>query len=190
MKYGLKQLRKDFPTDQKCLQFAFDTLHSRECGCGGVYKRVANRNAFYCTKCRKQVHPLAQTIFRRSLVPLRDWFRAMLLIHEGMSIAALGKELGIGYKTAWRVVHTLRQATHNDTISVCLPNGKSGTKPTKKGEPSTTKHTKTSTVQDTTSKNAPDNSVCGLRLFLGTAKEYRSALAAEKHKSGFYRLTI
>lgn len=110
MKYGLKQFRKDFPTDQACLEFAFDVLHSRECSCGGVYKRIAHRNAYYCTKCRKQINPLAQTIFKRSLVPLRGWFRAMLLIREGMSIIALGKELGIGYKTAWRVAHILRKA--------------------------------------------------------------------------------
>lgn len=103
MKYGLKQLRKDFPNDQKCLQFAFDTLHSRECSCGGVYKRVANRNAFYCTKCRKQVHPLAQTIFRRSLVPLRDWFRAIVMVEDGASIKDIQEMCGSTYKTCQRM---------------------------------------------------------------------------------------
>jgi hypothetical protein len=110
MKYGIKQLRKDFPTDQACLEFAFDVLHSRECSCGGEYRPVKGRKQFYCTKCHWQIAPLANTIFERSLVPLTKWFEAILMVEHGASIREIQFAIGAGYKTAWRVKMVLRLA--------------------------------------------------------------------------------
>ena len=120
-RYGLKQLRKDFPNDQSCLQFAFDTLHSKECACGGEYSPVKGRKQFYCTRCRKQISPLAQTIFRRSLVPLTRWFEAILMIEGCASIREVQLVLGVGYKTAWRVKKLLLLAQ-----SQKIPKGRLG----------------------------------------------------------------
>lgn len=191
MKYGLSHLRKDFPNDQKCLQFAFDTLHSRECGCGGVYSPVKGRKQFYCTRCRKQVAVLVGTIFERSVVGLLVWFRAMFLVHEGIGVKALQREIGTTYKTAWRIRSILRNAMRGDTIDIICPKKHTalGTKRTEKKPllvlPNGNKKTKKNT-KHTKENNTPP---FALKFFLGTAEQYQNALAVEKQKTSFWHLT-
>lgn len=106
MKYGLKQLRKDFPNDQACLQFAFDTLHSKECGCGGEYSPVKGRKQFYCSKCRFQIAPLSGTIFHKSDTPLTLWWHALWVFSNaksGVSAKELQRQIGCTYKTCYRI---------------------------------------------------------------------------------------
>src|SRR3990167_10230324 len=117
MKYGLKQLRKDFPNDQACLQFAFDTLHSRECACGGEYSPVKGRKQFYCSKCRFQIAPLSGTIFHKSDTPLTLWFHALWVFSNaksGVSAKEMERQLAVTYKTAWRIMSLIRKALKQD----------------------------------------------------------------------------
>lgn len=116
-KYGLAQLRKDFPNNQKCLQFAFDALHSRECSCGGVYAPVKGRKQFYCSKCRFQIAPLAGTIFHKSDTPLTLWWHALWVFSNaksGVSAKEMERQLAVTYKTAWRMLHLIRKALQQD----------------------------------------------------------------------------
>lgn len=117
MKYGLKQLRKDFPTDKACLDFAFDTLHSKECSCGGEYRRVEGRKQFYCTKCRFQIAPLSGTIMHKSDTPLTLWWHALWVFSNaksGLSAKDLERQLAVTYKCAWRILHQIRKALKQD----------------------------------------------------------------------------
>jgi len=117
MKYGLKQFKKDFPNDQACLQFAFDTLHSKECDCGGEYRPVEGRKQFYCSKCRYQIAPLADTIMHKSDTPLTLWFHALWVFSNaksGISAKELERQLAVTYKTAWRILHMIRKALKQD----------------------------------------------------------------------------
>lgn len=117
MKYGLKQLRKDFPTDRACLEFAFDTLHSRECSCGGTYAPVKGRKQFYCSKCRFQIAPLAGTIFHKSDTPLTLWWHALWVFSNaksGVSAKEMERQLAVTYKTAWRMLSLIRKALKQD----------------------------------------------------------------------------
>lgn len=117
MKYGLKQFKKDFPNDQACLQFAFDTLHSKECDCGGEYRAVEGRKQFYCSKCRYQIAPLADTIMHKSDTPLTLWFHALWVFSNaksGISAKELERQLAVTYKTAWRILHLIRKALKQD----------------------------------------------------------------------------
>lgn len=117
MKYGLKQFKKDFPNDQACLQFAFDTLHSKKCDCGGEYWPVEGRKQFYCSKCRYQIAPLADTIMHKSDTPLTLWFHALWVFSNaksGISAKELERQLAVTYKTAWRILHFIRKALKQD----------------------------------------------------------------------------
>jgi len=119
MKYGLKQFKKDFPNDQACLQFAFDTLHSKECDCGGEYRAVDGRKQFYCSKCRYQIAPLADTIMHKSDTPLTLWFHALWVFSNaksGISAKELERQLAVTYKTAWRILHLIRKALKQDGL--------------------------------------------------------------------------
>src|SRR3990167_116222 len=113
MKYGLRSLCRDFPNDQACLQFAFDTLHSRECACRGVYSPVKGRKQFYCSKCRFQIAPLSGTIFHKSDTPLTLWFHALWVFSNaksGVSAKEMERQLAVTYKTAWRMLSLIRKA--------------------------------------------------------------------------------
>lgn len=117
MKYGLKQFRKDFPTDQACLEFAFEVLHSYECSCGGTYTPVKGRKQFYCSKCRFQIAPLAGTIMHKSDTPLTLWFHALWVFSNaksGVSAKEMERQLAVTYKCAWRILMLIRKALKQD----------------------------------------------------------------------------
>ncbi len=116
-KYGMVQLRKDFPTDKACLEFVFNALHTKECGCGGVYALRESRKQYQCGKCRFAISPLAGTIFHKSDTPLTLWFAAILAFSNaksGISAKELERQLETTYKTAWRILHLIRKALAQD----------------------------------------------------------------------------
>jgi len=67
-----------------------------------------------CASCRYHASPTVGTIFERTRMPLKLWFRAMWLItHEKGGVSALGlqRQLGLrNYETAWTLLHKLRRA--------------------------------------------------------------------------------
>lgn len=116
-KYTIKDLKTQFPNDDVALDFVFDTLHSRDCSCGGTYSRVKGRKQYQCSKCRFQIAPTAGTIFHKSETPLTDWFFALFIFSNaksGISAKELERQLGCTYKTAWRMLWLIRQALKQD----------------------------------------------------------------------------
>jgi transposase len=79
-----------------------------------VFKRYATkqqRQSWTCTACGHHLHPTAGTIFHRSSTSLRLWFHAMYLMTStrcGISAKQLERELGVHYKTAWRMFNKIR----------------------------------------------------------------------------------
>lgn len=116
-KYGLNSLRKDFPTDTACLEFLFDSTHSRDCSCGGRYSLITGRKQFQCSKCRFQIAPAAGTIFHKSDTPLTLWFHALWVFSNaksGISAKEMERQLEVTYKTAWRMLRLIREALGQD----------------------------------------------------------------------------
>lgn len=116
-KYGIRSLEREFPNDDVCLDYLFDTLHSRKCSCGGTYKRITGRKQFQCSKCRFQIAPTAGTIFHKSDTPLTLWFKAILIFSNaksGVSAKELERQLEVTYKTAWRILALIRKALGQD----------------------------------------------------------------------------
>ncbi|HCC04697.1 TPA: IS1595 family transposase [Patescibacteria group bacterium] len=112
-KYSIRDLKADFPDDDTALAFIFDALHSHQCSCGGVYKKVSNRRKYQCSKCRFQIAPTAGTIFHKSDTPLNLWFHAIWVFSNaksGVSAKELERQLGVTYKTAWRMLKLIREA--------------------------------------------------------------------------------
>jgi transposase-like protein len=76
---------------------------------------VRNRTGFYrCNGCGNFDFTVrTETIFERSKVPLHKWLYAMYLLvtaRKGISSLQLAKEIGITQKSAWFVLHRLREA--------------------------------------------------------------------------------
>jgi transposase len=64
-----------------------------------------------CPACGLHVTPLAGTIFHKSSTSLHLWFYALYLITStrcGISAKQLERELGVTYKTAWRMFNRIR----------------------------------------------------------------------------------
>src|SRR6202050_3145664 len=72
------------------------------------------KDGFYrCYMCKLDFTVRTGTIFERSHVPLHKWLYAMYLLvtsRKGVSSLQLGKEIGITQKSAWFVLHRLREA--------------------------------------------------------------------------------
>jgi transposase-like protein len=63
-------------------------------------------------ECHKKFSVTVGTIFENSKIPLRTWFASMFLIStskKGISSLQLAEQLGVTQKTAWFVLHRIRE---------------------------------------------------------------------------------
>lgn len=115
-KYTVKDFRKQFPDDDACLewlkQFLYpDGINCIKCQRVTNHHKIASRKSYSCASCGHHVHPTAGTIYHKSRTPLTDWFYAVFLMAStrcGISAKQLERELGVTYKTAWRMFHQIR----------------------------------------------------------------------------------
>lgn len=106
-----------FSTDAVCLEEIKKLKYPKGVFCKSCKKitrhyRLTNRISYTCKFCRTQTSPLAGTIFEKTTTPLRIWFFAMYLMtytRATISIKQLQRELGVTYKTAWRMYQLLYQ---------------------------------------------------------------------------------
>lgn len=89
------------------------------CPCCGLGERITTRKGgFYrCNQCQEDFTVRTGTILERSHVPLHKWLCAMFILvtaRKGISSMQLAKEIGITQKSAWFVLHRIRQACGPD----------------------------------------------------------------------------
>jgi len=68
---------------------------------------------FYCNECKGQFTVTVGTVFERSKIPLTKWWMAAHLFNQGkngVSAHEIHRSLGVTYKTAWFMMHRLREA--------------------------------------------------------------------------------
>ena len=83
-----------------------------KCGRNAHFYRVKARKVYSCEYCGNQVAPMADTPFERTRTPLRDWFHVMFLFcttRSGVAAKQVERQLGVTYKTAWRMCHEIRK---------------------------------------------------------------------------------
>jgi transposase-like protein len=114
---------RDFPDDAACLEWLWRTRYSDDgehaycerCQQERTFKRYdteTRRQSWTCTACGLHVHPTAGTIFHKSSTSLHLWFYAMYLMTStrcGISAKQVERELGVTYKTAWRMCKLIRE---------------------------------------------------------------------------------
>ncbi|MAT96872.1 MAG: IS1595 family transposase [Anaerolineaceae bacterium] len=121
-KYTLKDLRKDFPTEEACLEWLKDRrypdgIYCKNCEEVTPHYLVASRKSFSCQNCGHHVHPTAGTIFHKSSTPLTIWFEVVFRMTQtrmGISAKQIEREMGVTYKTAWRMCKLVRQQLEED----------------------------------------------------------------------------
>ena len=116
-KYTIRDFDRDFPDDDACLDWLKDYLypngiHCRACAEVTKHHRIKSRPSYSCSRCGNHVHPMAGTIYQDSRTPLKLWFYATYLMAQtrcGISAKQLQRELGVTYKTAWRMFKQIRR---------------------------------------------------------------------------------
>ena len=118
------QLFQMFPDQESARQYLEARLwpNGPVCPCCKSGERITTRKGGYyrCNACKEDFTVRTGTIFERSHVPLHKWLFAMYLLvtaRKGISSLQLSKELSITQKSAWFVLHRLREA-----CGTALPN--------------------------------------------------------------------
>jgi transposase-like protein len=107
-----------FHSEQRCWDYLVEKRWPRGFVCPSCshthFYFIGQRYLFQCQKCRTQVSVTAGTIFHKTRTPLRKWFWAIFLASQhkkGISALQLQKFLELkSYKTAWTMLHKIRQA--------------------------------------------------------------------------------
>jgi transposase len=121
--YSLMEFMREFPDDDACLEWLWrnrfsprgDTAYCPKCETQRIHRRYGTsqqRQSWTCIHCGHHLHPKAGTIFHKSSTSLHLWFYAMYLMTStrcGISAKQLERELGVTYKTAWRMAKLIRQ---------------------------------------------------------------------------------
>jgi transposase-like protein len=120
--YTLVEFMAEFPNDATCLEWLWRNRYSEDgtnahcpkCDQERAFARYETsqqRQSWTCTGCGYHIHPTAGTIFHKSSTSLHLWFYAMYLMTStrcGISAKQLERELGVTYKTAYRMGQLIR----------------------------------------------------------------------------------
>ncbi|MHB9880165.1 IS1595 family transposase [Pacificimonas sp. ICDLI1SI03] len=117
----IQQFFRQFPDDETCLQRLFDVRFGQghvcpKCERASNWYRIEAERAYSCQWCGHHLHPTADTPFARTRTPLQSWFYAMYLFtttRHSVSAKELQRQLGVTYKTAWRMAHEIRKHMAN-----------------------------------------------------------------------------
>ncbi len=119
----LTEVIQHFSDPRKCVEFVRD-LHwpdgvvCPKCDSKDVTE-LTTRQLWQCKKCQKQFSVKVGTIFEASGLPLSKWLTAMWLIanaKNGISSYEIHRSIGVTQKTAWFMLHRIREAMRNGSI--------------------------------------------------------------------------
>ena len=116
MAWTVQNFFKSFPDDDTCLDHLFKIRFGAKpacpkCGEIGKFHRLKKMPAYTCN-CGHHIHPMQGTPFALSRTSLQKWFYAMFMFtttRHGVAAKELQRQLGVTYKTAWRMGHELRK---------------------------------------------------------------------------------
>lgn len=113
----IAQFFKQFPDDETCLQHIFDVRFGQgfecpKCEKASNWYRIKAERAYSCQWCGHHLHPTVGTPFEKSRTALQLWFYAIYLFtttRHGVPAKELERQLGVTYKTAWRMAGLIRE---------------------------------------------------------------------------------
>ena len=112
-----------FDTEAKAVEF-FESIrwkHGRTCPrCDNqnTYPHKTRQFFYHCRECRKQFTCKVNTMMHASPLPVKTWLYAMYKVsvaRKGISSLQLSKQLGMTQKSAWHMLHRIKEACGGDT---------------------------------------------------------------------------
>ena len=117
---SITQLFRMFPDEDACRAWLEQVRWGGEPACPrcGSLDDVrppppSRPNGYWCKACRKHFTVTTGTCMHATKRPLQDWIYAIysvLTARKGVSAMQLSKELGVQYRTAWHMLHRVREA--------------------------------------------------------------------------------
>ena len=110
--------QKQFPDDISCLhhvmkvKYGGTDIECQKCKRQSKFHRMTTERAYACQYCGFHIFPCVGTPFEKSRTSLHKWFFAMFLFstsRHGVAAKELERQLGVTYKTAWRMAHEIRK---------------------------------------------------------------------------------
>ena len=119
------EFNQKFPTEEAAINYFYRVRYNgvitcRHCGAKVNLYRTARQKVCICHGCENTFSPFSDTIFEKTTTDMRKWFFAIHLIlngKKGISGCQLQRELGVTYKTAWRILRLIREAMGNEDMS-------------------------------------------------------------------------
>ena len=113
----IREFFRQFPDDETCLQHLFNVRFGQghtcpSCGRPSNWYRIKAERAYSCQWCGYHLHPTVGTPFALTRTPLQHWFYAVYLFtttRNGVAAKELQRQLGVTYKTAWRMAGLIRE---------------------------------------------------------------------------------
>lgn len=116
--FAVRAFFERFPDERACLEhimrvrFGGTKLDCPKCGAvDAQFHKLHERRVYACPECLHQIAPTAGTILQDTRTPLVSWFYAMWLFcttRHGVSGKELQRQLGVTYKTAYRMGQQIR----------------------------------------------------------------------------------
>lgn len=115
-KFTYEEFKRQYPTNEACLDKIFQLRYAHlpecpKCGRPAAWRKVCTRRCYQCRHCYEQFYPTAGTVFEKTRRPLVDWFFVIWLFtttRNGVAAKEVERQLGVGYKTAFRMTHCIR----------------------------------------------------------------------------------
>ncbi len=135
VKFSLGEFLRKYNNEDACIEKVFNVKFPNGAVCNNPkckyfekvskFYKIKGRMVYQCS-CGYQISPLASTVFEKTTTPLQYWFYAVFLMtntRSGVSAKQLQRELGVTYKTAWRIFKQIRILMANANNSGGLLNG-------------------------------------------------------------------
>ena len=114
----LLELARRFPTEEAAVKWFESVVWPTERGCGhcGSTRTVESihvKMPYWCSDCRSYFSVRTGTLMERSKVPIQKWVYAIYLdvtSLKGVAAMKLHRDIGVSYKTAWFLLHRIREA--------------------------------------------------------------------------------
>ena len=103
---------QEFPTEEKVIQYFIKIRYPKgavcnRCNSDRVSQRSDRPRFFQCNQCNDSFSIFKGTVFEKTTTDLRKWMYAIHLFlnaKKGVSGLQLQREIGVTYKTAWRML--------------------------------------------------------------------------------------
>lgn len=117
----IREFFRQFPDDESCLEHLFECRFGQghvcpKCERSSTWYRIKAERAYSCQWCGNHLHPTVGTPFEDTRTPLQLWFYAIYLFttsRHGVPAKELQRQLGVTYKTAWRMADMIRKHIAN-----------------------------------------------------------------------------